>query len=77
MPPLNAGTAAARADEEENGHQPNSCAYSDGEQTEEDDDGGVYHGDEDDGYHSASCADMCRAPLNALTRPVEVGELGS
>ncbi|KAL1912215.1 hypothetical protein Sste5344_002048 [Sporothrix stenoceras] len=83
----NGARAAAWPDVEENARRDrgsdddddDSSGYSDDEQTQrlEDDYGGTEAEDEDNGYDSTTCGDMCCAPLLAMTKPVEVGELGS
>lgn len=84
-------TAAAWPDVEENAQRnrgsdddddddDDSSGYSDDdeEQTQHPDDGyGTGAEDEDDGYDSTTCGDLCCAPLSAMTKPVEVGEIGS
>lgn len=84
--------AAAWPDVEENAQRDrgdeddddDSSEYSDDERTQHaDDHGDDYYGaedegeDQDDGYDTTTCGDFCCAPLSAMTKPVEVGEVGS
>jgi hypothetical protein len=80
-------TAAAWPDVEENAQRDrgddddedddDSSGHSDDERTQHVDDYGTEAEDEDDGDGTMTCGDLCCAPLSAMTKPVEVGELGS
>ena len=80
--PYRAGTAAARPDIEESVQSNNendgdeqtdfdTSDYSDDDRTRH------YDDSEDEDAQDEDNGDFCCAPLSAMTKPVEVGELGS
>ncbi|CAK7199960.1 hypothetical protein SEUCBS139899_002648 [Sporothrix eucalyptigena] len=87
--PFRVGTAGAWPDIEENARREEednddendgseTSGYSDDERTQRydgNDDFGA--ADEDDGYDTTNCGDVFFGSLSTMTKPVEVGELGS
>ncbi|CAK7224403.1 hypothetical protein SBRCBS47491_005539 [Sporothrix bragantina] len=84
--PYGTGTAATRPDVEENVQRNenddedsfDSSDYSDDERTRHYDDSEGEDDEDDDARDDRStCGDFCCGSLSAMTKPVEVGELGS